>query len=171
MFFRLLDEFLLFHLKWIEPARTGHVKQKNYWQLQTKTSSYLAWSGYAFEGACIQNIDVIAEALGLANIGYLAHSWRNVKTNRTAEITGAQIDLLFDREDGIITLCEIKFNLKPLVINKSLAQEFKRKIECFEQAVKPTKAVNFALITLAGAKESIWGEGLIDQIVKLGAVL
>ncbi len=175
VFFRLLDEFLLFHLKWIEPARTGHAKQKNYWQLQTKTPSYLAWSGYAFEGACIQNIDVIAEAIGLANIGYLAHSWRNLKIIKKTEISGvqsgAQIDLLFDRDDGVISLCEIKFNLKPLVINKSLAQEFKRKIECFESAVQPSKSINFALITLAGAKENIWSEGLVDQMVQLDACL
>ena len=85
--------------------------------------------------------------------------------------SGTQIDLLFDRADNNITLCEIKYSQKPFIIDKSYAQNLKNKIEIFERHFPTHKNINLALITPAGLKRNIWSEELVSQDINLIDIL
>ena len=66
-YFRIIDEYTLFYLNWIEPLikKAGVRPTKNYWKLKSQTSSWKSWAGYAFESVCFKHIDQIQTALGL----------------------------------------------------------------------------------------------------------
>ncbi|MCK4608316.1 MAG: ATPase [Gammaproteobacteria bacterium] len=81
--------------------------------------------------------------------------------------SGAQIDLLFDREDGMISLCEIKYNAKKFSIDKAYAAELANKIKVFEANFKTSKQINMVMLTSFGLKPSIWAESLIADAVTL----
>lgn len=65
-----------------------------------------SWSGLAFERACLIHLEQIKKALGIRGVITHGYSWDTVATD---EHPGAQIDLLIDRSDKIINLCEIKY--------------------------------------------------------------
>ncbi len=89
-------------------------------------------------------------------------SWRYLPKKGSRD-QGAQIDLLFDRDDGIITLCEIKFSEKVFTVDKLYAKELATKLTVFEKHFKTNKKVQLAMITFAGMKDSIWSEDLVAQ--------
>ncbi|HEX2579472.1 MAG TPA: hypothetical protein VHK67_03620, partial [Rhabdochlamydiaceae bacterium] len=80
---------------------------------------------------------------------------------------GVQVDLLFDREDGVITLCEIKYTDKLFVLDKSQAKIVMNKIEAFETYFSTKKQLHLALITTNGLKPTAWSEDLIHNVVTL----
>ena len=59
IYYRVIDEYTLFYLKWIEPVRDSLQKQSfedGYWQIQEKLPGWNSWSGYAFEAVCYKHI-------------------------------------------------------------------------------------------------------------------
>ncbi|MDN3506935.1 MAG: ATP-binding protein [Simkaniaceae bacterium] len=164
-FYRLIDEYVLFYLHWIYPIKLKGIEQgKTYWQTKAKTPSVLSWAGYAFEMICLKHVDEIRKSLGLEGIHIEIGSYRYVPKTKSKE-RGVQIDLLFDREDGVITLCEIKYSQKKLVFDKSMAKQLAEKIDRFEKHFSTTKSVSLAMITMHGIKPTYWAEELVDDEV------
>ncbi len=167
--YKLSDEYSLFYLKWIEPTLLGKIliRGQGYWAKKSQTPAFKAWSGYAFEALCFKHLEKIIYKLRLTSISFEAGSWRFVPSkNQTAE-NGAQIDLLFDREDGIINICEIKYSSEEFVIDKKYASELKEKMWIFEKMAKINKQTSLVLITTFGIKKNVWSEGLVDNVVTL----
>lgn len=172
-FFRVIDEYTLFYLKWIEPyiEKGIHSEPSNYWQKICKTPAKLAWSGLAYESVCFKHIGQIARILGLSNIPYLGGSWRLIPPKKSKD-KGAQIDLLFDRDDDVITLCEIKYSDNSFVIDKAYAKSLDQKIDVFEHNFpsksKPTrKQIYLAMISTFGVKKNMYSEDLVHNEVVL----
>jgi AAA+ ATPase superfamily predicted ATPase len=167
-YFRVIDEYTLFYFRWIEPALRSIKKfstTKNYWLEITKSSAYNAWSGYIFETICYKHVELIREALHLTT-NAIPYSWRYVP-QKGSQDQGAQIDLLFDRHDDAITLCEIKYTNDLFVIDKAYAQTIKQKIEVFRNMTRTKKQLFFAIISSAGVKENLYSKELIHSVVTL----
>ncbi|OGT46028.1 MAG: hypothetical protein A3E82_07880 [Gammaproteobacteria bacterium RIFCSPHIGHO2_12_FULL_38_11] len=162
LYYKVIDEFTLFYLQWMEPNMQTILKQNNnnsYWLAKTKTPSWKSWAGYAFESIGHKHIAQIQKALHIepgAEIG----SWRYLAKN--LEQQGTQIDLLFDRTDQVITICEIKFNESPFVIDKLYAKKIVNKIETYKTQSKTKKQIYFAMITVNGLKKTMYSEELVD---------
>lgn len=165
-YYRVIDEYSLFYLKWIEPiAKRGHkIDPVDYWMNKRQTQSYQSWAGYAFEGICIKHVRDIRRALGLDKISCETGSWRYVPRGQSLD-QGAQVDLLFDREDGAINICEIKYACDKFKIDKSTAKALRSKIEVFEKHFKTKKQIFLTLITTNGIGHSIWSQELITNEV------
>jgi AAA+ ATPase superfamily predicted ATPase len=161
------DEYSLFYLRWIEPnLKTVAKKQINegFWLAQSNQSGWKSWAGYAFESICYKHLDQIRRSLKIdpgAHVG----TWRY--SPRKKEKDGAQIDLLFDRMDGAITICEIKNSESPFVIDKSYAQQLTKKIDVFKKHTRTKKQIFIAMITTRGLKPTIYSEELISHQVIL----
>lgn len=165
--YRVVDEFSLFHLKWIEPAlASGLGFEEGYWQNRANTPAALTWAGFAFENICLKHIYQIKRALGIEKIACRSGRWYFFPKKGSSEL-GAQIDVLFDREDGIITLCEIKYSNTPFLIDKDYGKKLLKKIEVFETHIKSGKQVFLAMITLDPLKPNLWSEELIQNTVTL----
>ncbi len=169
MYYRVVDEYTLFYLRWIEPAKQQTYIIKNYWTQRVDKPEWRSWSGYAFESICYKHIDQIGKKLGLRNIPYFAGNWRRQASNPKEE--GAQIDLLFDRDDGVITLCEIKYSKNDFTLDKATALNLTKKIRVFEKHTKTKKHIQLALVTTHKLKHNIWSEELIDNVVTLDDII
>ena len=124
-----------------------------------------SWLGLAFEAVCYKHISVIRKALHIGP-GSIADSWRYVPKKREAE-QGAQIDLLFDRQDDVITLCEIKFSEEPFTLTKEYVEVLKRKMEVFKERTQTKKQLFLAMITSGGLKNNFYADELISGVVTL----
>ena len=130
-----------------------------------QTPGWRAWVGYAFESVCYKHIAQIRSALGIqasAEVG----SWQYIP-KKGSQDTGAQIDLLFDREDGVITICEIKYTSHPYQLTKDEANLLTRKIEIFKTRTKTTKQIQFALITNIPMKDTMYSEEMVAHNLTL----
>lgn len=101
--YKLTDEYSLFYSRFIEPAKGF---DKDAWQRISSGASWKAWSGYAFESLCMKHINAVKRGLGIEGVYTEVSVWRYAGS---MDDQGAQIDLLIDRQDRCINLCEIKF--------------------------------------------------------------
>lgn len=80
-----------------------------YWLSRQYDPRWKAWSGYTFEGICIKHLQKIKNALGIGMIETFYGPWY-YKPPEDSPNSGVQIDLLIDRRDATINLCEMKFS-------------------------------------------------------------
>ena len=171
--YRVIDELTLFHFKWIEQAPKGVLARggARHWQAISQTPGYAAWAGYAFESLCLKHARELESALGIENLVTAIGSWRFVPSRVLRDQRGAQVDLLFERRDGVINLCEMKFAKEPFVITKAYARELRDKVALFEAQTKTKKRVVVTLVAPFGLKQSTWSEDLVEQVVDQTALL
>jgi uncharacterized protein len=161
--YKLSDEYSLFYLKFIEHAKaTG---AGTWLRLSTK-SSYNSWGGFAFEGICQKHVVQIKSALGIAGVLTENSLWRYAPKNGQ----GAQIDLLLDRQDLCINVCEIKFSTSEFVIDKRYAGELETKLKVFRDNVKTKKTLFLTMITTYGVKKNDYYISLVQNEVKMDAL-
>jgi uncharacterized protein len=171
-YYRVIDEYTLFYLNWIAPVATSvrhQDKPRGYWEGHSKLAKWKSWSGYAFEAFCYKHIVSIREALNIpvtAEVG----SWRYSPLIKSDD-NGAQIDLLFDRDDGVVTICEIKYTQEPFNIDKSYANNLLNKVEVYKKQTRTTKQIFIAMVTSSGLKPTIYSEELISNQVGLSDFL
>lgn len=122
------------------------------WLNAMNSSEYRAWIGIAFEQVCLLHLPQMKRALGIAGVNTRASSWF---IHGDSENDGAQIDLLIERQDQIINICEMKFARKDFTVTKQYERELLRKEELFIQNVKPRQAVHLTLVTTIGMNENL----------------
>ena len=167
--YKIIDEYTLFYFHWIEPHLSAIRKQdriSGYWLSKSKTPGWRSWAGYAFEAVCYKHLPLIRRALHI-DPGAEVGTWRYTPKKRQPDEEGAQIDLLFDRPDGIITLCEIKYTEQPFAIDKAYAKNLLNKIEIYQKHTRTKKQIFIAMITSGGLKPTLYSEDLITQHVGL----
>lgn len=167
-FFRAADEFSLFHAKWIASAPQGVFagSSPRHWEHKRGAPSWRSWAGYAFEGICLKHSAQIRQALGIDSIAVETGAWRHVPRKGSPE-RGCQIDLLFDRSDGAITLCEIKHSDGVFTLEKDYAEVLQRKMEVFRAKTRTRKQLFLALITTHGAAKNMYYGRLVSAEVTL----
>jgi hypothetical protein len=141
-----------------------HKKNNVNWLQLASTSQWKSWSGYAFENVCFKHLMQIKKSLGIEGVFTEFYAFQSVG-NKT--ISGAQIDLLIDRNDGIINLCEIKFCDKKFVLTKSEMLKIQHRIDVFIQVTKTQKTIFPTLITAFGAVSNECFTGFIQQDLSL----
>ena len=162
--FRLTDLYSLFYLRFIENAGDP---VPGSWMQQSQGQAYKTWSGYAFENICILHVAGIKHALGISGV-YSTISGFVFKGNDDRE--GIQIDLLIDRKDQVINICEIKYYNTEFVVNKSYAQNLQNKVGIFQEITGTKKQVFLTLITSSGLKENMHSTGLVQNSIQLDAL-
>lgn len=168
IYYRLIDEYSLFYLKWIFPLRKTLQKkalQSGHFERMQQMPEWNSWRGYAFESVCYKHLKLIQKKLNIGP-GAIADSWRYVPRKAAAE-RGAQIDLLFDRVDNAITLCEIKYSTEPFVITKEYMTILQRKMDIFKEKTKTNKQLFLSMITAGGLKNNFYTEEFISSVVLL----
>ena len=153
--YRLSDEYSIFYQKFIKQNKN------NNWNSLYNSRSYMTWSGFAFETLCLKHIRQIVKGLGISGMLVHSYSWRNSTT---------QIDLLIDRGDRCINLCEIKFSETEFVISKSYLENLKRKKEEFKKEMKIRKNVFVTCLTTFGVKENEQYNQIIDNQLKIDSL-
>ena len=151
--YQLSDFYSSFYIKFI---RHNHRLNENLWINGLDTPEQRAWSGYAFEQVCLAHLPEIKQALGITGVETNSSSWIN-----TGEGKKRQIELIIYRKDVTINLCEMKFSIKPFVIDKKYHTELRDKIEVFRSATKTTKSIFLTMITTFGVARNEYSNDLV----------
>lgn len=159
--YRLTDPYTLFYLTFLESlaanARTDFTKLSD-------LQRYKSWSGYAFENLCLMHIDQIRKVLGIEGI-YTSVSSFFAKA--TDDLPGAQIDLLIDRGDHSINVCEIKYSNKEYGLTQKEVKNIANKKRVFQHHSKTSKHLFTTYITTFGLVNNKYRIHEVDQVVVL----
>jgi len=164
--YRLVDEFSIFYLKFMDERRTTG---KGAWPKLSAGASYIIWSGMAFEAVCLKHVEQIKEALNIGSYKTEEGIWRYVPAKGKKE-KGAQIDLLIDRSDKSINICEMKFYNDKYAIDKSYAGELQQKLDVFKDKTNTKKTLYLTMITTYGLKENVYAEQLVKKSLTMDAL-
>ena len=151
---QLIDNFTLFYFMFMESNKSNDT---HYWSAMADTRVHSTWAGLAFERLCLQHVDGIKRALGIAGVLTNVHSWRNAN---------AQIDLLIDRRDGIINICEMKYWAGPYVMTAEDDAALMSKKSELKAAVGTRKAVHLTMVTSFGVRQNAYS-GKVQSFVTL----
>jgi AAA+ ATPase superfamily predicted ATPase len=157
MVYRLSDEYSMFYLKYMGKR---NVTGKGTWLRICQQQSWASWSGYAFESICLKHVAQIKEALGIDTVVVRESVWTNIPSIAKR---GAQIDLLLDREDHCINICEMKFANNKYSISKKYAQELEQKREVFADATKTRKTIFITMVTTHGVDQNVYFKKLVQN--------
>jgi uncharacterized protein len=146
--FKLTDEYSLFYLKFIENSKAMGAGT---WQSKATGQSWVSWRGFAFENICLKHVPQIKKALGISGIYTEQSVWRYVPK---ADETGVQIDLMIDRQDNCINLCELKFYKTEFSLDKNTSDNLETKRQVFIEKTGTKKTVFTTLISTFGAKSN-----------------
>lgn len=160
--YQLVDFYTLFYLRFIDDTRL--LDQSN-WLVMIDSPGYRAWSGYSFEQICLYHLPQIKRALGISGIQTSTSAWRSKESEN-----GAQIDLVIDRRDQTINLCEMKFSINPFEINKKYAEVLRNKVGIFKTETGTRKSVFLTFVTTFGLKKNSHAAGLVQNEVTMEAL-
>ena len=151
--YQLTDLYILFYLRFVS---NYHGANPNAWS-GISAGAKNAWQGYAFEQVCLHHVPQIRKALGISVIANDVSSWYC----RTDEQT-AQIDLIIDRADGIINLCEMKYSNHIYEITKDYAEHLRERNGFFADVTRTKKTLYLTMVTTYGVKRNKY-YGLIQN--------
>ena len=158
--YQLIDNYTLFYFKFIQQNENN---DEHFWSASIDSAMHRAWSGLAFERLCMAHTQQIKAALGIAGVLSNVYSWRK-EADETSD--GAQIDLLIDRKDQVINLCEMKYSLSEYAIDAEYEQKLRNKKSAFIDATNTRKAVHLTMVTTFGIKTNVHS-GIVQNEVKL----
>jgi uncharacterized protein len=163
--YRLTDEYSIFYHRFIKPSKKY---TQGMWQQLAESQAYKIWSGFAFENFCHKHIDAIKQTLGISAVFTEIYSLA-IPANETAE--GVQIDLLIDRKDASINLCEIKFHNAPFTISKAYYQQLLAKRARFIAHTGTKKQVFITFISNHGLTQNAYAKEIIDAEIRLAELV
>jgi len=163
----LIDEFSYFYISWMEPVKGSIIlgNDTDYWLKMSSDPRWKTWSGYAFESVCFKHVAQIKKKLGIAAVLTRESQWSYRPKDKSEK--GAQIDLIIDRKDDCINLCEIKFYQTEFTIDQSYAQELQRKIDVFREQTKTTKTIFLTFITPYGLRKNEYSTELVHKEITM----
>lgn len=162
LIYRLTDEYSLFYFQF-NPQRKA---AGSFIQL-SNSPKYKSWTGFAFESLCLKHVRQIKQALGIGGIFSNEYSFY-FKGN--AYEPGFQIDMLIDRSDNAINLCEVKFHSSIFELTKKESEKINTRKELFRNKTQTSKYLINTLITTMGIKTNEYSTLSIDKVVGLEAL-
>lgn len=149
--FQLIDHYVLFYYKFLE---SYYAKNECFWTRNFHSPMLNAWRGLAFERVCLNHIREIKVALGISGIAADVYSW--ISHGCGKDRPGAQIDLLLDRADNAVDICEMKFSAEEYSLTREEAENIDRRVAVFQQEACKRKPVRVVLVTSFGVKRGIY---------------
>jgi len=157
--FRLSDYYTAFYFRFVAD---GKYKGENAWVNLIDNPAHRSWQGLAFEQVCIDHVRQIKKTLGISGVQSSDTAWRGGSEGRLA-----QVDLLIDRRDHVINLCECKFSLDVFTINKSYSEKLRSKVATFKAASQTKKSVFLTMITTYGVEKNQYANALVQNEVTM----
>ena len=144
-YYKLTDSFCNFYLRFVENKKQ---LSTDFWLSNIDAQNIVTWRGIAFENVCFNHIDQIKNALGISGVSTTESSWSKKKIDET----GTQIDMLIERKDNIINMCEIKFYGTEFAVDKHYDKVLRNRIAILTEDISPKMAIHSTLITTFGLK-------------------
>ena len=170
--YQLADYYTFFYLRFI---KDNYGQDEHFWTHMLDNPKKDVWLGYSFEQLVKDHIEQVKHALGFGSVLTQQSSWfitkrtleelRSNEDSNQEEINGAQIDLLIDRRDHAINVCEAKFSDSEFVIDKDYSLRLRNKIAAFKAATKTKKSLVPTMITTFGVKRNQYSGKVQQEVV------
>ena len=158
-YYKLTDPFCLFYLHFIEqPHKTDY----HYWTNNHNSPSVNSWRGLAFENVCFKHIDQIKKALDI----YAVHTTESAWIGQDDELGGAQIDMIIDRDDHVINLCEIKYLSGDFSVNNAYHRKLANHRSIIQKSISPKQVIHHTLITTYGPVQNEYS-GVFSKVITI----
>ena len=157
--FKVIDPFCIFYLKHVK----GNTDKENYWQTHQKTPSVISWTGLAFEDLCWNHVRQIKHALGIEGVITNESPW-NIPSESAK--SGADIDLIINRDDRYICMCEMKFTRGVFEVKKSYSTTLLDRMERVQGIIGNSKTIMSVLVTTFGLKRNEYASRF-DRVITL----
>ena len=157
--YKLIDNFCLFWLKYVE----ANHKEAGFISENMTSDILKAWHGIAFEEVCWQHITQIKRALEIGGVKSSTSAW-SIKGDE--EKDGAQIDLLINRNDNVVNLCEMKFASTPYSIDKEEEMKLRHRIAALKDTLSPKQTIHLTMITTFGISHGKHS-GVVQKEIKM----
>lgn len=155
MLYQLSDMYTLFYLRFV---KNYHGMNEHAWS-NMEEGKRNAWAGYAFEQVCILHINQIRQALGISGITSDVCSW----SYRNKE-QSAQIDLVIDRGDKAIDLCEIKYSDHQYELKKDYVEWLRERRDLFREVTGTNKTLRLTMIASSGIKQNMYSSSVQTRL-------
>ncbi|MCD8388167.1 MAG: AAA family ATPase [Bacteroidales bacterium] len=156
--YQLMDNYTLFYFDFISQNENGN---PNFWTSNIASSLHSGWAGRAFERVCLQHVPQIKRALGFSAVICNAHSWQ---CHADGNHGGSQIDLVLDRNDDTINLCEIKYCNGEYLITKDEDLKIKNRKNALIAETGTKKGVLITMITTYGLVKNPYAHDIHCQV-------
>lgn len=161
--FQLADFYTLFYFKFI---KDNYGQDEHFWTHMLDNPQKNTWLGYGFEQLIKDHIEQVKRALGIGSVLTHESSWfieqRDINDDG---LSGAQIDLLIDRRDKAINVCEVKFYSGEFAIDKAYSLKLRNKLAAFKSAVNTRKALVPTMITTFGVKHNAYSGNIQQEVI------
>ena len=147
--YQLTDFYSQFYLTFVPRAEA----ETNYWTNHIGTPEINTWLGLCFERVCMTHVTQIKKALGIDRISTKFYSWQSKQSQPKA-----QIDMILDRADGIINLCEMKYSKAPFRIDANFEANLLNKRTRFIDATHTKKAVHLTMVCSQGLERNSYAD-------------
>ena len=155
--FQVIDNYTLFHLQFVA---NGNGKNARGWTDRLETADYYSWAGCAFERVCLQHVLSIKRALEIGGVKTSEHSWRGIAPDGSP----AQIDMLIDRNDGIVDLCEMKYTKDAYALSEEEWNRISRRRAALREVLPPSKAIHVVMVTAQPMVKNAWSKEVMAFI-------
>ena len=156
--YQLMDNFTLFHFRFLEQEKSD----ERYWENTLMSQAQIVWKGLAFEHLCLQHLAQIRKALGINGIHTEAYAWQHKADEQHPQ--GAQLDLVLERADNVINICEMKYSDTPYAIEAKTLQALQTKIAVFRDVTHTKKALHLTMITANGLVHNAYWNSIQAEI-------
>lgn len=157
--YRLMDSYTLFYFRFV---RNNVSNDRRFWSDSVDAPFRLSWLGFAFERLCLLHVEQIKRALGISGVRTAVSSWRHRADGVFPK--GAQIDLVIDRRDDIINLCEMKFCRGRFIITKKYDEELATKVQVFKGVTRTRKSVHITMVTAEGVEKNCYWSDIQSEV-------
>lgn len=157
--YKLIDPFCLFYLHFL---RGGSASNEQFWQQNATLQPIVTWRGYAFENICFNHIPQIKAALGISGVITTSSAW----SKKGGDEEGTQIDLILQRNDNVVNVCEIKFTSEEFAVDKGYYRVLLSRPERVRELVSPKMSILSTLITTFGLRRNEYS-GAFSNVVTM----
>lgn len=154
--YRLTDPFCLFYLRFVDGQR---ITDPKFWQNNATSPSMIAWRGLAFENVCAMHLEQMKRALGIGGVHTTSSPWLCKRDEG-----GAQIDLVIQRADNVINLCEMKFCNSDFRIDKQYEGELRNKTCAFQEETRSRASIHLTIVTTFGLARNEYS-GMAQSVI------
>ena len=158
--YKLIDHFCLFYMKFVQGQKDI---DPEFWMHNVTSQGVSSWRGFAFEEVCFSHISKIKKALDILGVSSMESAWV-VKGDDETE--GAQIDLLINRKDNVVNLCEMKFYNEKFTVNKAYYSKVVHQQNLLAERIPRRAVVHNVLVTTEGLTYNEYS-GVFQKVVTI----
>lgn len=155
--YQLIDFYTLFYFKFIKKSSFRNLQ---YWSSIQGKSSFYSWAGITYELLALLHEEEIKEKIGIRGVYTNSFAWRSKKSEDQC-----QIDLIIDRGDNTINICEMKFSEGQFQIDKNYEMQLRNKLETFRSETKTKKSLQLTMVTAFGIKNNSHSGIVTNEVV------